>query len=339
MMRVLHVANFGWKSNGVAFYSTDHKITGGLRRMGCHVVDFSYRDIARLRSPLGSKWGGVGAMNRQLRQAVEQLRPQLLLLGHCELVQPPTLARLRDDFPQMRIARWWVDAFQPHKLPVIEAFTPWLDAFFTSHSPDFVRAAVKEVPPALAWLPPLCDVAVENRRAWECPQPSSDLFFAGSPWPDRNDLHGQLRRLLPDRRLALYGEAGQRIVGQDYMEAIGAARSGLNVSIYNDAPFYSSDRLIHLLANGTLVISARVPGLDGLFADEEELLFFDDVRELPDLLAGWLADDSRRRAVAQRGWQRAHGSFGSERVCRWLLDVATGRELSDDWEWKQLLLR
>ena len=334
-MRVLHVANFTRRGVATHFYNTDHKLSAGLTRLGCAVHNFSYRDVARLSSLWHSKRGGIGAMNRRLAETAAGLQPDLLLLGHAELVQPQTLAQLRADLPEMRVARWWVDSFEPHKMAAIGDLLPQVDTLFTSHGASYTRSTLADagltLPERIAWLPPLCDRAIENCRAFERKEHRFDLLFAGRPWPQRADLHTRLADLLPDYRLGLYGKNNDLLSGQAYMDAIGSARTGLNFSIYNDAPFYSSDRLAHLAGNGTLVISAQVPGLAELCADSG-MVFFKSLDELPDLLAHWLRDE-RWRQAGEKSWQFAHQQFACERVCAWLLEVSTGKKAGQSWEW------
>ena len=65
-MRVLHVANFSWFSstrkradNVARYYATDRKISNGLIRNGCCVLEFSYRDTARHFAPLSAAFAPI----------------------------------------------------------------------------------------------------------------------------------------------------------------------------------------------------------------------------------------------------------------------------------------
>ena len=96
---VLHCANFSDKKFGAAYYATDRKISNGLIRNGHMVHDFSYRDVARHQAPMQIKALGIQKMNRRLIETAQAIAPDLLLLGHSELVRNETLIELRRLWP------------------------------------------------------------------------------------------------------------------------------------------------------------------------------------------------------------------------------------------------
>ena len=159
-MRILHVANFSWfagkrKRAGALgrYYAMDRKITNGLIRNGHSVWDFSYRDIARhiLRVQIGKR-RGVRAMNDYLLALATKIVPDVILLGHCELVTPYTLQRFREQLPHCAIGQWWVDPFtSSDRLKLLQAKQPYLDAFFATSSPDYFTPLLRaeSTPPPL----------------------------------------------------------------------------------------------------------------------------------------------------------------------------------------------
>ena len=341
MIRVLHVGNFSTGGKGEAFYNTDHKLSTGMTRIGCTVLDFSYRDVARQLSPFDSKWGGVARMNRQLIEVFQNFQPHVLLLGHAELVQPETLAVLRKIPIKTRILRWWVDSLDAHKMPAVRRPLPQVDVLFTSHGAQYTRDLLlqadpqAELPGTIAWLPPIADQAIDTGRAFENPveELRYDLLFAGRPWPSRKSLHDELRRLPASYKLGIFGDNNNLLRGADYLGTIQKSRIGLNYSIYNDKPFYSSDRFMHLAANGVMVMSPRVPGLAEIF-DKQGVVFFDDLSELPYLLEYWLFQE-RWRTAAEKSWKFVHSAFDCQRVARWILEVGTGLRSGEKFEWKE----
>ena len=139
-MKILHVASFSWftakgkRADNIAFYhAIDHKISNGLMRNGHCVWDFSYRDTARHLSPLGKskKWGAQNMNNALILQA-QAFEPDLILLGHAELVTPQTLTTLRQSLPNTKIAQWWVDWFLPYSVLHLQKKQSYLDVFFAT---------------------------------------------------------------------------------------------------------------------------------------------------------------------------------------------------------------
>lgn len=147
-MRVLHIANFsllprrGKRADDVGrYYSVDRKLSSGFARNGCYVWDFSYRDEARRLSPLlASKKFGAARMNAALLDVARQMRPDLILLGHAELVFAKTLQAMREMLPKARVAQWHVDPMTNRD--TLRAFAPFVDSLFTCHAASTVRREV-----------------------------------------------------------------------------------------------------------------------------------------------------------------------------------------------------
>src|SRR3546814_18683625 len=65
--------------------------------------------MARGSTPLLRSAPGRAAANRKLIKACRNFRPDLLLLGHCELIKNETVDAIRADNPGLRIAYRNVD--------------------------------------------------------------------------------------------------------------------------------------------------------------------------------------------------------------------------------------
>ena len=189
-MKILHIGNFSWFSSGkkrsdniARYYATDRKITNGLIRNGHCVLDFSYRDAARTLSPLlvGKKLGAAN-MQKYLREVAQQFRPDLILMGHCELLTAQTLAHLREALPACKLAQWWVDWFTKPALSHLREKQRLLDAFFATSSPaHYAPLLGNEESPPLHFMPNIIDSSVETGQAHAATHHDYDVFFAGAP--------------------------------------------------------------------------------------------------------------------------------------------------------------
>ena len=339
-MRILHIANYSWFSSSrkrsddlARYYSTDRKITNGLIRNGHCVWDFSYRDAARYLSPLwrSKKWGAA-KMNASVLALAKQFLPELILLGHGELLRPQTLTALRDMLPSCKIAQWWVDWFMPHSLSHLRDKQPHLDAFFATTAPSYYRPLLGDKTAPSYYLPNIVDSSMETERAFARSQYDYDVFFAGIYVPERADILRQIEQL-PNIRAGLFGIGDRPLLGgASLMATIAASRTGLNLSSAIDIPLYSSARLAQLTGNGCLVLTPQTPGMTLLFADDE-VAYFDSMEELTAQLARYLGDDAARRRVAEAGWKRAHGSYNERRVTRFIVEAACGGDFSERYEW------
>ena len=346
-MKILHVANFSLfsskrkRSDDIArYYATDRKISNGLIRNGHCVWDFSYRDAARHRSPFGGKRFGTEKMNTALLTLARQFAPDLILLGHCELLTAKTLAALREDLPNCRLAQWWVDWFADDALPGLRAKLPYLHTLFTTSGTTYVANRLSDKSngsdgerlPPLYYLPNIVDSSVETERAFAADKHDYDLFFAGADAPERTDI---LRRLEEDDgvRCGFFGFDGRpHLGGAQLATVIGNSKMGLNLSRTNAVPLYSSDRLAQLTGNGCLTLMPQTPEMTTLF-NNDEVVYYADTDELLSHLARYNKDDAARRKIAMAGWQRAHTAYNERRVTRFIIEAAFAREFGEVYEW------
>ena len=343
-MKILHCANFSLfprarKSvdDRARIYAIDRKLSAGLIRGGHSVFDFSYRDAARFYGVFGKR-GGAKKMNRALIETAAKLHPDLLLLGHCELVFAETLAEIRKCIPQIKIAQWWVDPFWNHQIGHLQEKRPQLDAFFSTTHPAaarrFVDAERGGGSPPFYFMPNICDSSVETERAFDNPNPQYDIFFAGRPDPSREELIDALNKMKDEARIGIFGITRDTLLGgHQFIRAIGESKIGISFNRMNDIEWYASDRIVQLAGNGCLVFTPRIPGFEKLFA-KDEVVYFDSLADLPNLLRAYLRDDDRRIQIARAGWMRAHQSYNERRIARFVIESIFGEKYTEDYEWK-----
>lgn len=327
-MKILHVANFSLWKFGRQFYAMDRKLSLGFAELGHFVYDFSYRDVARHLSVLGAKAMGARRMNRALLETARALSPDLLLLGHSELVRVETLAAFRREHPGAKVAMWFVDTLIPRHMQHLAAKMPYLDAFLATTAGEPLRRLRAAGAASVSYLPNLCHAGIETGRAFELERPAYDFTFVGSATPERKALLDEVRRRAPGLRTGFKGMTPQeRVVGVDYIELLSRSAMALNYSRDNASLLYSSDRLIQLLGNGCLVFTSPVPGLEDLFG-QDELVRFGSVAELCERLEYYQAHPAARRRIAQAGHARAHREFSARRGAAYVLDLLAGRDLT-----------
>src|SRR3546814_1116944 len=102
--KVLMVGNLFGRELGDEFYMILPKLLHGFIRLGCNVQVFNDREVARVSTPLLSSAAGRAAANRKLLQTCRNFQPDLVLLGHCKIIENRTLDALRASCPGPRIA-------------------------------------------------------------------------------------------------------------------------------------------------------------------------------------------------------------------------------------------
>ncbi len=346
-MKILHVANFSWfnakhkrADNMARYYAPDRKISNGLIRNGYNVWDFSYRDTARYLSPLGmGKKLGAQKMNQYLINQARYYKPDLLLLGHCELLTPTTLATLRDMLPNCKIAQWWVDWFTDNSIRHLNKKLPYLDAFYATTAPSYYQNLIApssstsdEASTALYYLPNITDSSVETKQAYNAPTHQYDVLFIGTDAAERAHLLQQIKKI-PNINCGFFGFDGQpKLTGSDFITAFGNSKMGLNLSRATDIPLYSSDRLAQLTGNGCLTLTPRIPQMTTLF-NEEEVVYYDSNEQLIEIIKKYSKDNDKWREIAKAGWQRSHSSYNERRVTQFMVEAANKEKFSEKYEW------
>jgi hypothetical protein len=346
MAKIIHVSNFGRKAKGAFQHGVGPKLSNGLIRNGHWVANFSDRDVARAGSLLGHRKFGIGAANRELRTFCLNTAPDILLLGHADVIRPETIADIRGDLPALRVLQWNVDPmFEPDNVRRISAKLDVVDATLVSTA----GAALKPLErpgKMLGFLPNPVDFSVESGCNHEKPDLPYDLFYAcGNPEAARNIcgqdwLPGTLMRdlysALPNLRALTPGLDTPHVTGARYQAALESAASGLNLSRRNDYLLYSSDRLAQMAGNGMAVLMDRATGYGQLFGDDE-MAFFSTLDELALQLDRLVRDRAHRQALAGKGRARYHALFNERIVARYIVEVACGTVKQEHYPWPTLL--
>ncbi|MDC0473535.1 glycosyltransferase [Alphaproteobacteria bacterium] len=324
-LHIVHCATFSANKFGMDYYSGNNKISNGLIRNGHMVHDFSYRDVARHQAPLRIKQFGIDKMNRRLIETVQAIEPELLLLGHSELVHNETLKKLRRLRPNMKIAMWWVDpldGFLVNRDFFIERID-LVDYFFLTTDPKALKDFLPLEKPLerVHFMPNICDASIDTGRAFDIEKPRHDLLFIGRKTGLRSDLIDFLRTQMTDLNLGLYGQDKKSLTqGQAYIDLLSNCKMAINFSRYNDIPLYSSDRQVHLAANGCLTFTPETPDMKSLFS-EDEMVYFANFEELKEKILYYQAHPDEGQRIAEAGHARAHRDYGCQKITKNIIET------------------
>ena len=103
-MRILHAGNHQLRKYGYTRVSWTQKLFFGLIRNNHCVQPFSDRDVASHEAPLRIRELGKNATNKRLIQTAEAFEPDLLFVGHCDIIKNETLEKIRQLLPNVIIA-------------------------------------------------------------------------------------------------------------------------------------------------------------------------------------------------------------------------------------------
>lgn len=334
--KVLIVGNLFGRDLGAAFYMILPKLLHGFIRLGCTVHVFNDREVARGSTPLLSSRAGRASANRKLLATGKNFRPDLVLLGHCDLIAKETLEAMRSAQPGLRIAYRNVDALTDAKNRArVQRRADTVDAVFVT-----TAAPIHGVPAgsraAVYFMPNPVDPAIETGRGFARSDQAHDLFFATGTLHDSDERLPLVKALL-DRLPALHADirgTGERqaLRGARYFEAMADSRMGLSISRPDNVYLYASDRMSQLLGNGLLTFQARSSGFQDIFG-ENELAFYDGLDDLVEKLQFFTTHDAARRKTAAAGWRAAHSMFASHRVAKYILERSFDEPLSESYPW------
>jgi hypothetical protein len=347
-MQILHVSNFGTRAKGAFLHSVPPKLSRGLVRAGHSVFDFSVRDVARAESLLGRRRFGARAANAALARLVLDMRPDLLLLGHADLIRAETVADLRRALPSMRVLQWSVDPlFEADNVVRLRTKLPVVDATLVSTAGEALNV-LRRPGMRLGFFPNPVDFSIERGAAHLQAELPWDVFYAcghprsparsifGRDW-DMDQFIAEVLRRAPGLRARLAGLRGQpNLAGAAYQQALCECAVGLNISRRNDTFLYTSDRMAQMAGNGLAVVADRGTGYGTLFS-AEQMGFFGCMDELAALLRHLAADHAARQAMGEAGRARYHALFNETIVAEYVAGVAFDRHDPSRYEWPSLV--
>ena len=336
-MDILYIGEAqGFRNAGKA-YLIPQKLINGFTRNGHNVYVFNDRDFARANNAFGSSKLGRTRLNAKVIEVAREFEPDLIVLGHCKLVENATLDAVRGVLPHVKIIYRNVDPLHSKdNVADIRDRLGHVDGVFITTAGEALKQ-FSNPRSFIAYMPNPIDASIETGRAFEhnC---SFDVFFAGGALrhqhDQRADMLDYLQKHLKNLRLGFYGTgAGQaQIFGKDYLRRLSDSRMGLSLNKTDDYYLYASDRMAQYLGNGLLVCASRASGFQYIFASDE-MIFFDDGADLAAQIRFYADHDEHRKAAAHKSWAKAHKIYDTVRITRYLIEQTfdAPRTVSGDW--------
>ena len=333
-LRILHVTNFNERHDGRLFFNTGRRINNGFIRLGHSVLEFSDRDIVRHYKNFGDHTGSK-ALNRKLINTVYNYKPDLLIFGHADLVKPETIAYLKDNYKDLKVAQWFLDPlikngpdYEKNKSRILDKIK-FTDTNFLTTSPDVLDFLPKNKP--CLFIPNPSDPSFDVLNNYENKQCSMDVFFALShgvhrgilkkgKHDERADFVNKLIEKTPNVKFDLYGINNiQPIWADSYLKSIANAKMGINLSRGNPIKYYSSDRITQFVGNGLLTFIHDKTHYNNFFSDDE-IIFYNNVSNLSEKIQKFAKDDNLRKKIAKKGKLKYMKFFNSTIVADYIIN-------------------
>ena len=332
-LRVLHVTNFNERHDGRLFFNTGRRINNGFIRQGNSVLEFSDRDIQKNYKSY-SDLSGSKSLNEKLRKTCYNFKPDLIVLGHADLVSPEMLGKLKDEYPSLKIAQWFLDPlnikgpdFIKNKKRILDK-SKFLDANFITTSPDVLNFLPKNI--NNFFIPNPADPSIEtlNNFTKNC---SNDVFFALSHGvhrgslkyrgsDDREKFIRKLVKISKDVKYDIFGlDNIQPIWADQYFKTISNSKMGLNLSRGAPIKYYSSDRITQIVGNGLVTLIDEKTGYRDFFTDQE-MVFYSNINDLSEKISKISRDEKLRRSIAKKGKYKYTKYFNSNLVADFIIN-------------------
>ena len=179
-LRILHITNFNERLDGRLFFNTGRRINNGLIRLGHSVLGFSDRDIQTYYKSIND-FKGSKILNEKLRKTCYNYKPDLIILGHADLITPEQIAELKNDYPNVRFSQWFLDPlnkkgpdYERNKERIINKLN-FMDASFLTTCPSALNFLPNNK--NIHYIPNPADSSFETLNNFNKPC-NVDVFFA-----------------------------------------------------------------------------------------------------------------------------------------------------------------
>ena len=341
-LKILHVTNFNERHNGRLFYNTGKRINNGFIRLNHSVLEFSDRDIVSYYRSLNDI-NGSKRLNKKLIDVISNYVPDLLILGHADLIKKDTLLYIKKNYPHIKIAQWFLDRMDTQWISNKKRFLDKIDimdASFCTTEPRSLNLPNKH---EVFYIPNPVDHSFERLENYNNTSFNNDVFFAMShgvhrgvlkrgKFDERENFINKLIKVTPNVRFDLYGMNGvQPVWADNYLLAISQSKIGLNLSQGKPAKFYSSDRFAQLIGNGLLVMVDQKTKI-GNFFNKNEIVLYKNINDLSEKIIKFSNDNKLRCKIAKRGRDKYFKYFNSTIVADFIIKKTLKIKKNFFWE-------
>ena len=336
-LRILHITNFNERLDGRLFFNTGRRINNGFIRQGHSVLGFSDRDIQKYYKSI-KDYNGAKILNDKLKKTCYNYKPDLLILGHADLISSDQINELKDDYPNIRIGQWFLDPlnkkgpdYERNKSRILDKIDA-VDASFLTTSPNALSFLKNKK--NVFYIPNPSDKSFEILNNFNNPC-TIDVFFALShgvhrgvlkmgKTDDRIRFVEKLIHATPNVKFDIYGiKKVQPIWADHYYKTIANAKMGLNLSRGEAIKYYSSDRITQIVGNGLECLIDEKTQYRNFFNDNE-MVFYKNINDLSEKILKISNDDKLRKEIARNGKEKYMKYFNSDIVAKFIINKTLG---------------
>ena len=341
-LKIIHITNFNERHNGRLFYNTGRRINNGLVRLGHSVLEFSDRDIISNHRKLNDL-NGAKYLNKKLLTVIGNYVPDLIILGHADLIDIKTLKLIKFYYPQVKISQWFLDKMDSNWISNKKRFLDKLDimdANFCTTDPSFLKFDKKK---PIYYIPNPVDQSFEKLNNSKFKNLKNDVFFAMShgvhrgvlkkgKFDERENFLKRLTNRLPNIKFDLYGiDNRQPIWADNFIKSLSQSKIALNLSQGRTSKYYTSDRFAQLIGNGLLIMIDEKTRFSDFF-NKDEIVTYSDINDLSKKIKKYIMKDSLRQKIAKKGRNKYFKFFNSTVVAEYIINKTFNIKKKYYWE-------
>ena len=347
-LRILHITNFNERLDGRLFFNTGRRINNGLIRLGHSVLGFSDRDIQKYYKSLNDIKGSK-TLNEKLRKTCYNYKPDLIILGHADLITADQIAELKNDYPNVRFSQWFLDPlnkkgpdYERNKERIVNKLH-LMDSSFLTTCPSTLNFLPDKN--NVHYIPNPADNSFETLNNFNRPC-NVDVFFALSHGVHRGVLKSgkvddrvkfldNLTKITPDVKFDIYGlNKVQPIWADHYFKTISNAKMGLNLSRGQPIKYYSSDRITQIIGNGLVCLIDEKTQYRNFFS-EHEMVFYKNISDLSEKILKISRDEKLRKKIGRAGKNKYLKYFNSTNVANFILQKTLDIKTNKKYFWEK----
>ncbi len=342
-LKILHVTNFNERHNGRLFYNTGKRINNGFVRLNHSVLEFSDRDIVSYYRKINDL-DGSKKLNSKLIEVISNFLPDLIVLGHADLIKRETIQFIKKTYPNIKFCQWFLDRMDTKWIKNLIRFQhkfDLMDANFCTSDPKMLK--IKKDKP-IYYLPNPVDESFEVLKNDQNSYLNNDVFFAMShgvhrgvlkkgKFDEREIFIDKLKKLTPNIKYDLYGmENNQPVWADNFINKISKSKMGLNLSQGKAVKYYSSDRFAQLIGNGLLVLVDEKTKFKN-FLNNNEIVTYKNIEDLSKKIIKLNKNDKLRKKIARNGRIKYHKYFNSKNIADYII-TKTFKIKKDKYFWE-----
>jgi glycosyltransferase involved in cell wall biosynthesis len=332
--KILHIANFDEKNDyRLCNINLATKISNGFIKDKFQTINFSDRFFLQQNT--------FSRIDDRIVNIIKNLKPNLLLLGHTNSLKTETLKIIKDKFTDIKIAFWYEDSINRNgpdyikNKKFIEKYKDYVDQYFVTTDKNNVHTSIPKN--KLNFIPIPCSYVSENLNLYQTKNHEFDIFYAVSHGVNRGILkknktderYNFLKLLMTRSDDFTYNIFGfnniQPIWGNQFVKEISKCKFALNLSRGEPIKYYSSNRIVSLVANGIPTLMDKKVKYNDFFSNKE-MIFYEDIYDLIDKVNFYKKNERKRIQIGINGKNRYFKIFNNRIVADYIFSKTLGNK-------------